>query len=454
MKSLLRFSRAFLAGRKKGPAVVLLAFMTGAFVSRSNAVAEDTRPAAGPDLSSGTCSSTATTLCLNDNRFSAAVSWRVPDQGRSGQGASVPLSGDTGLFWFFDASNIELVVKVLDGTGVNGSYWVFYAGLSNLEYTITVTDLETGRVRTYDNPSGSFASFADTSAFANTPGATAGPAQASQKALESRSSRELYALFEAFTETRRVHPKTAAPCEPGGTTLCLAGSRFQVTVDWDVPSQDRSGQGIGVPISTDTGYFWFFNDANVEVAVKVLDARAIDGHFWVFVAALSNLKYTLRVTDTQTGMTKAWDNPEGQLGSWADTGDFSDSSSPPPPPGGLSGTWTGSILFFYPPDPTEALDVPCQRSAPITVNLVESGDGHLSGQFEAGCSGALMLSGVVSGGTIINGWLDSSAGHGRISGALSANRIQFWTRQDFSDGDDPDGDRDDHYISSRVDLTR
>ncbi len=241
IKSLIRRPRAVLGGWKRRPGVLLLAFMTGAFMSRSNAVADGTLRAISPDLSNGTCSSAATTLCLNDNRFSVAVSWRVPDQGRSGDGTSVPLSGDTGLFWFFDASNIELVVKVLDGTGVNGSYWVFYAGLSDVEYTITVTDMKTGRVKTYDNQSGSLASVADTSAFGETPGTTAAPAAASTKALETRSSRELYALFEALTETARADPETAAPCAPGGATLCLAGSRFQVTVDWEVPSAGPFG---------------------------------------------------------------------------------------------------------------------------------------------------------------------------------------------------------------------
>jgi hypothetical protein len=37
-----------------------------------------------------------------------------------------------------------------------------------------------------------------------------------------------------------------------------------------------------VPLGADTGYFWFFEDTNVELVVKVLDGRAINGHTWVF----------------------------------------------------------------------------------------------------------------------------------------------------------------------------
>jgi hypothetical protein len=78
---------------------------------------------------------------------------------------AVPLTADTGYFWFFGAGNVETVLKVLDGRPVNGHFWVFYGALSNVQYTLTVTDTLTGTVKTYTNPSGQFASVADTSAF-------------------------------------------------------------------------------------------------------------------------------------------------------------------------------------------------------------------------------------------------------------------------------------------------
>jgi hypothetical protein len=54
---------------------------------------------------------------------------------------------------------------VLDARVVNGKFWVFYGALSNVQYTITVTDTQTGVVKTYTNPDGTLASVADTSAF-------------------------------------------------------------------------------------------------------------------------------------------------------------------------------------------------------------------------------------------------------------------------------------------------
>ncbi len=104
------------------------------------------------------------TLYLNEDRFRVEITWRDFED-RTGSGRVVPLTDDTGLFWFFRESNIETIVKVLDGRGTNGNYWVFTGAATNVEYTLTVTDTETGRTFEYTNPLGNFASFAETEAF-------------------------------------------------------------------------------------------------------------------------------------------------------------------------------------------------------------------------------------------------------------------------------------------------
>jgi len=53
----------------------------------------------------------------------------------------------------------------VDGRAFNNHYWVFYGALSDVAYTITVTDTQTGAVKTYENPSGHLASNADITAF-------------------------------------------------------------------------------------------------------------------------------------------------------------------------------------------------------------------------------------------------------------------------------------------------
>lgn len=116
------------------------------------------------------CVADTTTLCLNNGRFRVAAVWRKSD-GSTGQGTGVPLTPDSGYFWFFNSGNIELVVKVLSACSLNPSrYWVFAAGLTNVEVTITVTDTHSGSVKTYTNALGTaFAPIQDTSAFATCP---------------------------------------------------------------------------------------------------------------------------------------------------------------------------------------------------------------------------------------------------------------------------------------------
>ncbi len=87
------------------------------------------------------------------------MTWKNPyDGGTTGVGHAVPLTTDTGYFWFFLSTNVELVIKVLDGRPVNGHFWVFTGALSDVEYTITVRDSQTGAVKTYFNPGRTLAS--------------------------------------------------------------------------------------------------------------------------------------------------------------------------------------------------------------------------------------------------------------------------------------------------------
>jgi len=113
----------------------------------------------------GACTPDTTTLCLNNGRFRVQVAWSVPSQGTSGAGQAVALTSDTGYMWFFSANNIELVIKVVDGRAFNGFFWVFYGALSDVSYTITITDTVTGAVKTYTNQQGNLASVADVTAF-------------------------------------------------------------------------------------------------------------------------------------------------------------------------------------------------------------------------------------------------------------------------------------------------
>lgn len=109
-------------------------------------------------------------LCLGGGRYSVEAVWK-DFQGNEGKGWVAALStADSGLFWFFHPDNWELMVKVLDGCVRNGHHWVFAAGMTNVEYTLTVTDTVTGEVATYHNPLGRVAvSVTDTGALTGCP---------------------------------------------------------------------------------------------------------------------------------------------------------------------------------------------------------------------------------------------------------------------------------------------
>ncbi len=117
----------------------------------------------------GACVPSASTLCLNDGRFRVTAGWRKSD-GSSGAGTGVSLTNDSGYFWFFTAANIEVVLKVLNACAIDNRYWVFSAGLTNVEVTLTVTDTQRGAVETYVNSLGTaYQPVQDTGSFATCP---------------------------------------------------------------------------------------------------------------------------------------------------------------------------------------------------------------------------------------------------------------------------------------------
>ncbi|MEO6195223.1 MAG: hypothetical protein ABIS20_19565 [Thermoanaerobaculia bacterium] len=262
----------------------------------------------GQRFSLAGCVADGDTLCLNGGRFAVRATWKNPFSGETGVAHSHPLAADTGALWFFDPANLELMIKVLDARAVNGHFWVFYGALSNVEYTVTVADTQTGAVRTYHNPAFQLSSRADVSAFAE-----AAPAglTASSAAVTAAAPPPISPLT----------PK-AGSCAPTATALCLAAGRFAVEVVWTDPRIGLAAQARALPITADTGVFWFVDATNLELMIKVLDGRGVNGHFWVFYGALSDLEYTITVTDTETGERRTYHNPRNNLASLSDVTAF------------------------------------------------------------------------------------------------------------------------------------
>jgi hypothetical protein len=117
------------------------------------------------------CTPSATAMCLNNNRFLVQALYQTkPSQGLSGDAKTVELTDDSGYLWFFGASNIEAVIKVLNGCTTTGFYWVFAGGLTDVRVVLSVTDTQTGEVAGYANPLGEpFQPIQDTEALDSCP---------------------------------------------------------------------------------------------------------------------------------------------------------------------------------------------------------------------------------------------------------------------------------------------
>jgi hypothetical protein len=259
------------------------------------------------------CGANSTVLCLLDGRLRVDVTWRNQHTGARGAGRVLAAPGATsrqsGLLWFFASGNAELVVKAIDGRAVNGHFWVFLGGLTDVEYWLKVTDTVAGSSRTYHNRPGIQGALGDTLAL---------PAAVRGKVLPAREVPRPSGL-----EAPAARKVAASACAAGPRSLCLLGGRFRVEVTWrNQHAGGATGAGRAVPLTGQTGTFWFFGPESLELVIKVLDGRAVNGKFWVFYGALTDVEYWLTVTDTRTGAVRTYHSRPGSLVGRSDTAAF------------------------------------------------------------------------------------------------------------------------------------
>jgi hypothetical protein len=110
-------------------------------------------------------------------------------------------------------------------------------------------------------------------------------------------------------------------CFPGPTTLCIddvpGDGRFRVEVEYQsVLGGGVEGRGNALPLGSlgvgRGGLFWFFSPDNPEVLIKILDGCGVNGHFWLFSSAATNLGMMTMVTDTVLYIPFVFLNPDLQ----------------------------------------------------------------------------------------------------------------------------------------------
>jgi hypothetical protein len=114
----------------------------------------------------------------------------------------------------------------------------------------------------------------------------------------------------------------------GGTLVLNSEHSFNVTLQaTNQYDNNATVTGVAVPQTDTFGIFRFpppvtTDPSNPEVFVKILDARGVNGHFWVFYGHLTDLAYDLTVTENATGCTKTYSKDFGVTAGGAKTTDF------------------------------------------------------------------------------------------------------------------------------------
>jgi hypothetical protein len=116
----------------------------------------------------------------------------------------------------------------------------------------------------------------------------------------------------------RLHPK-----------LVLHNGRFRAWITFVDDDVRQPAEAVPVGPDDSRGFFYFTRDFYVDEYLEIVDARAVNGHWWVFAAPLTGLEYSLTVLDTETGAVKTYPSPAGSRTTVVDTSAFVDAGGFP-----------------------------------------------------------------------------------------------------------------------------
>ncbi len=93
-----------------------------------------------------------------------------------------------------------------------------------------------------------------------------------------------------------------AVCVPSFGQVCVSGGRFSIRVTHGgIVSTVRTWTGPSAAFST-------YSSSNWEVLAKVLNGCSINGHYWILSAGATDVAYTLKVKDFDTGIERTYAN--------------------------------------------------------------------------------------------------------------------------------------------------
>ncbi|HEX6085256.1 MAG TPA: NF038122 family metalloprotease [Thermoanaerobaculia bacterium] len=273
----------------------------------------------------GACVGSDTTVCLMNDRFRVTVDYlnqfaNPPQPGklRTAKLLAGVQNPDTATFGFGSAQNIEVVVRIQDTRpfGLN-RFDVYYGGMTDVEYTVTVQDMQTGTTRLYRNLPGMTGGGVDRTSFPTNGATTA-----------------IYAMVQGNSATRApiVKPNVAPfTCSADANTTCLVDGRFAVKIDFlnQFANPPQPGSLLGAKLlpgsqNPDTAIYGFGSAQAIEAVVRIQDARPFGlNRFDIYFGGMTDVEYTVTVTDSVTGMVRQYRNPPGSVGGGVDRQSFS-----------------------------------------------------------------------------------------------------------------------------------
>ncbi len=225
-------------------------------------------------------------------RFQVRVAFRPPGLGEQRR-AGCPDRVRHRAFWFFSG---EQPRADRQGRGRARRQWPVLGLLRSavdVAYTVTVRDTQTGATKVYESPQGTLSSVADTAAFEDVDDGTPPP-----------------------DPPPGFAPAADGPglCGGGAGALCLNAGRFRAEVSWRLSSGSARHSYFGPSHGRRRLLSGSSARTTSRLLIKVVDGRAANGKFWVFAGGLSDVEYTITVTDAQTGAVRTYTNAEGPVG--------------------------------------------------------------------------------------------------------------------------------------------
>lgn len=256
-----------------------------------------------------TVEQSSTNLALLQGRFRVQVAYRnqfanpVEEGLLTGRSLFSSTNADTAIFWFNTPVIPELMVRVSDARPFDNHYHIYYGGLSDVEFFISVTDTTTGKVVEYHKDANSLQGELDRESFPATP-------------LPVTLQDGIDALM-----ARAVMPNADT------STLTMLG-RYQVRMryrnQFAVPATTGFllGRSIANASNTDTAVFYFENPESVEWMVRFTDVQPFANRVDFFHGGLSDVEFAIEVTDTQTGLFREYPIAPFSLLGGVDRGSF------------------------------------------------------------------------------------------------------------------------------------